>query len=43
MAQIQTDIGRNGLQGKVTQAVFIAIHPATREVVDLVRVERVAP
>lgn len=43
MAQIQTDIQRNGLKGKMEQALLIAVHPATREVFDIVRVTRVEP
>lgn len=40
-AQIQTDIQRNGLNGKVEQSLLLAIHPATREVYEIVRVTRV--
>lgn len=41
MQQINTDILRNGLKGKVTQQHLIGVQPSTREVVDLVRVSRI--
>lgn len=42
MQQIQTDIVRNGLTGKMAQMHLIAINPKTRTVFDIVRVERIA-
>lgn len=40
MAQIATDMQRNGLSGAMTQTVFLAIQPTTREVIEIVRVTR---
>lgn len=42
MQQIMTDILRNGLRGKIKQSHLIAVQPTTKEVYDLVRVERIA-
>ena len=38
MQQVQVDISRNGLQGKVTQTHVLGVVPSTRSVVDLVMV-----
>ena len=40
MQQIGADISRNGLQGKVSQRLLLAIEPSSREVVELVMVTR---
>lgn len=38
MGQVQADATRNGL--RITQAMFLAIQPSTREVLEIVRVTR---
>lgn len=40
MQQIAADIGRTGLQGKVTQTLVLGIIPDSRAVIDLVMVTR---
>ncbi len=40
MQQIAADIGRVGLNGKVTQQLLIGIQPTTRQVYDIIRIVR---
>lgn len=41
MGRINSDIHKNNLTGKFKQTHFIAVQPSTKEVLDLVRVERI--
>lgn len=40
MQQIQADISRNGLKGKMVQSHLLGVQPTSREVFDIIRIER---
>ncbi len=43
MQQVNVDIMRAGMKGRVSQSLILGIEPATRQVYEIVRLVRVSP